>query len=156
MNVIDEAYALKGNENDFGNEAIDTILKRMEDNRGRLMVIVAGYPDEMEAFITSNPGLKSRFGRYFYFKDYSAKELAKIFILFCKNAALKLTKPAESKLLSLFQRLYENKDKSFGNGRLARNLFEKVIENQANRLVEITPLTDEVLSTICKEDIPDV
>lgn len=152
---IDEAYALKGNDNDFGNEAIDTILKRMEDNRGRFVVIVAGYPDEMEGFIASNPGLKSRFSRYFYFKDYSSKELVKIFIHFCTNAALKLTKPAEAKLLSLFQILYENKDKSFGNGRLARNLFEKIIENQANRLVEITPLTDEVLSTICKEDIPD-
>ena len=151
---VDEAYALKGNDNDFGHEAIDTILKRMEDNRERLVVVVAGYPKEMEAFISSNPGLKSRFSRYFYFKDYSPEELVEIFKLFCTKAYLTLAKPAETKLLALLQKYYENKDKSFGNGRLARNIFEKVIENQANRLVDIAPLTDEALSTICKEDIP--
>jgi len=154
---IDEAYALKpkgGSGNDFGQEAIETILKRMEDQRERLVVIVAGYPDEMKQFIESNPGLKSRFSRYFYFKDYKPEELIKIFAIFCKNAAYKLTKQARAKLLELLKSLYAKKDRTFGNGRLARNIFEKVIENQANRLVKITPLTDEILSTIQKADIP--
>ncbi len=154
---IDEAYALKprgGSGNDFGQEAIETILKRMEDQRERLVVIVAGYPDEMKQFIESNPGLKSRFSRYFYFKDYKPEELIKIFAIFCKNAAYKLTKQARTKLLELLKSLYAKKDRTFGNGRLARNIFEKVIENQANRLVKITPLTDEILSTIQKADIP--
>jgi SpoVK/Ycf46/Vps4 family AAA+-type ATPase len=154
---IDEAYALKprgGSGNDFGQEAIETILKRMEDQRERLVVIVAGYPDEMKEFIESNPGLKSRFSRYFYFKDYKPEELIKIFAIFCKNAAYKITKHARTKLLNLLKTLYAEKDRTFGNGRLVRNIFEKVIENQANRLVKITPLTDKILSTIQKADIP--
>jgi Holliday junction resolvasome RuvABC ATP-dependent DNA helicase subunit len=151
---VDEAYALQGSGNDFGREAVDTILKRMEDHRDRLVVIVAGYPDEMEAFLTSNPGLKSRFSRYFNFKDYTPPELVSIFARFCGHSALKLTAPAEKKLLALFQKAYEDRDKSFGNGRLARNLFEKVVERQANRLVEIAPLTDQILSTVTKDDIP--
>jgi stage V sporulation protein K len=154
---IDEAYALKprgGSGNDFGQEAIETILKRMEDQRERLVVIVAGYPDEMKQFIESNPGLKSRFSRYFYFKDYKPEELEKIFAIFCKNAAYKTTKHARTKLLELLKSLYAKKDRTFGNGRLVRNIFEKVIENQANRLVKITPLTEEILSTIQKTDIP--
>jgi stage V sporulation protein K len=154
---IDEAYALKprgGSGNDFGQEAIETILKRMEDQRERLVVIVAGYPDEMKEFIESNPGLKSRFSRYFYFKDYKPEELIKIFAIFCKTAAYKITKHARTKLLNLLKILYAAKDRTFGNGRLVRNIFEKVIENQANRLVKITPLTDQILSTIQKADIP--
>ncbi|MBN1798679.1 MAG: AAA family ATPase [Spirochaetales bacterium] len=154
---IDEAYALKprgGSGNDFGQEAIETILKRMEDQRERLVVIVAGYPDEMKEFIESNPGLKSRFSRYFYFKDYKPEELIKIFAIFCKNAAYKITKHARTKLLELLKTLYAEKDRTFGNGRLVRNIFEKVIENQANRLVKITPLTEEILSTIQKADVP--
>jgi len=151
---VDEAYALEGSGNDFGREAVDTILKRMEDHRDRLVVIVAGYPDEMKSFIESNPGLKSRFSRYFLFKDYTPEELVKIFTLFCANAALKLTAPAQEKLLGLFRKSYECRDKSFGNGRFARNIFEKVVEQQANRLVEIAPLTDKILSTVTKDDIP--
>ncbi len=151
---VDEAYALEGSGNDFGREAVDTILKRMEDQRDRLVVIVAGYPDEMKSFIESNPGLKSRFSRYFLFKDYTPEELVKIFTLFCANAALKLTAPAQEKLLGLFRKSYECRDKSFGNGRFARNIFEKVVEQQANRLVEIAPLTDKILSTVTKDDIP--
>jgi stage V sporulation protein K len=153
---IDEAYALKpgGGGSDFGQEAIDTILKRMEDQRERLVVIVAGYPDEMKRFIESNPGLKSRFSRYFYFTDYKPRELISIFEIFCKNAAYNLTGPARAKLLELLRKLYAAKDRTFGNGRLVRNIFEKVIENQANRLVKISPLTGEILSSIQKADIP--
>lgn len=153
---IDEAYSLKSSNgsNDFGQEAIETILKRMEDYRDRLVIIVAGYPDEMKEFIESNPGLKSRFSRYFYFKDYTPDELLKIFNVFCKNAVFKITKKAKAKLLELFKSLYLKKDRTFGNGRLVRNIFERIIENQANRLVKVSPLTDEVLSTIEESDIP--
>ena len=151
---VDEAYALLGSGNDFGREAVDTILKRMEDHRDRLVVIVAGYPDEMEALLSSNPGLKSRFSRYFHFQDYDPEELVKIFALFCRRSALKLTAPAEKKLLALFRKAHAERDKSFGNGRLARNLFEKVVERQANRLVEVAPLTDTILSTLTQDDIP--
>lgn len=152
---IDEAHALKGSGNDFGQEAIDTVLKRMEDNRENLVVIVAGYPDEMKEFIESNPGLKSRFSRYFYFKDYVPSELVGIYKLFCKNTALKITQKGEVKLLSLLSGLFDKKDRSFGNGRLVRNIFEKSIENQANMLVSIAPLTNELLSTINADDIPE-
>ncbi len=151
---IDEAYALKGSGNDFGQEAIDTILKRMEDHRDKFVVIVAGYPDEMKEFIDSNPGLKSRFSRYFYFKDYNAIELVQIYKIFCKNTAINLTKAGEEKLLTMLKILYAKKGRSFGNGRLVRNIFEKSIGNQANRLVKISPLTDEILSTIKDADIP--
>ncbi len=152
---IDEAYSLKPETggNDFGQEAIDAIVKRMEDYRDNLVVIVAGYTDEMNRFIESNPGLKSRFNRYFYFKDYTPEELLKIFELFCKNSSFSLTKKAGEKLLDMFEKLYSEKDRTFGNGRLARNIFEKTIENQANRLVDITPLTTKILSTIIDEDI---
>jgi stage V sporulation protein K len=126
----------------------------MEDQRERLVVIVAGYPDEMKRFIESNPGLKSRFSRYFYFTDYKPLELISIFEIFCKNAAYTLTGPARAKLLELLRKLYAAKDRTFGNGRLVRNIFEKVIENQANRLVKISPLTGEILSSIQKADIP--
>ncbi len=153
---IDEAYSLSPSDGgkDFGQEAIDAILKRMEDNRERLVVIVAGYPDEMKRFINSNPGLKSRFSRYFYFEDYRPEELMKIFNVFCGNVSFKLDGPAEEALVKLFTLLYAARDKTFGNGRLARNIFEKIVEKQANRIAEITPMTDEVLCGIAEQDIP--
>lgn len=153
---IDEAYALKvsGSGQDFGQEAIDVLLKRMEDYRNRLVVIVAGYTDEMNVFIESNPGLKSRFNRYFYFNDYTPNELLAIFNKLCRDSHFKPTDAANDKLLALFTDLYADRDSTFGNGRLVRNLFEKTIEQQANRLAVITNLTDEVLTTILPEDIP--
>jgi len=152
---IDEAYSLKPKDssNDFGQEAINIIIKRMEDYRDRLIVIVAGYPDEMKIFIESNPGLKSRFNRYFYFDHYTPKELFDIFKIFCDNSLFKLEKKAKNKLIKLFELLYENRDKSFGNGRLARNLYERILEKQANRIAAITPLTDEILNTLKENDI---
>jgi len=156
---VDEAYALKGNTSsqDFGQEAIDTLLKRMEDYRDRLVVIVAGYTEPMSIFITANPGLKSRFNRYFYFEDYTPDELVAIFNRFCKTGNFQLTNEATEKLKQLFSKLYEDRDQTFGNARLARNLFEKTIEQQANRLAVISNnLTDEVLTTILPEDIPAV
>nr|WP_199314310.1 AAA family ATPase [Leptolyngbya sp. FACHB-671] len=153
---IDEAYALVPREagRDFGQEAIDVLLKRMEDYRDRLVVIVAGYTDEMEAFIESNPGLKSRFNRYFYFNDYTPEELLAIFERMAGKSHFKLTPEAREKLLKIFNQLYDNRDKNFGNARMVRNLFEKSIEKQANRLAVLSSLTDEVLTTLIPEDIP--
>ncbi|CAL2107111.1 stage V sporulation protein K [Tenacibaculum sp. 190524A02b] len=154
---VDEAYALaKDNKQDFGNEAIEVLLKKMEDHRKELVVIVAGYPDEMKAFINSNPGLQSRFNRYFTFDHYKPSELIGIFELFCKKNDFLLTEDAKEKLHFIFDKFYEQKDKNFGNARVARNLFEKIIEYQANRIVSITPITAEVLKTITEEDIPPV
>jgi len=153
---IDEAYALKpvGASHDFGQEAIDVLIKRMEDDRDRLVVIVAGYSDEMERFIEANPGLKSRFNRYFYFNDYTPQELLAIFNKFCKDSHFNLTETANQTLLAVLTSLYQQRDRTFGNARLVRNLFEKTIERQANRLAVIHELTDEVLTTIEVEDIP--
>jgi SpoVK/Ycf46/Vps4 family AAA+-type ATPase len=153
---IDEAYALVPREagRDFGQEAIDVLLKRMEDYRDRLVVIVAGYTDEMSEFIESNPGLKSRFNRYFYFSDYSPDELLLIFERFCSKSHFKLTAATNSKLKQLFNSLYENRDRTFGNARIVRNLFEKSIERQANRLAVLSDFSDEILTTLLPEDIP--
>ncbi len=153
---IDEAYTLnpRTGDKDFGQEVIDTLLKRMEDYRERLVVIAAGYPDEMNEFIDSNPGLKSRFSRYFYFEHYTPKELMQIFDLFVDGASFTLTRTARKAVLDLITELYEERGRSFGNGRMVRNLFENIIERQANRITRITPLTDEVLCSITKRDIP--
>jgi SpoVK/Ycf46/Vps4 family AAA+-type ATPase len=154
---VDDAYALEtGSEKDFGQEAIDTMLKRMEDYRQRLVVIVAGYPDEMQTFLEANPGLKSRFNRYFYFNDYTPEELVAIFNKFCKDSHFEPTEAASEKLYDLFNQLYDSRDRTFGNARLARNLFEKTIEQQANRLAVLPSLTKEVLTTILPEDIPNL
>lgn len=152
---IDEAYALAptGSGKDFGQEAIDTLLKRMEDYRDRLVVIVAGYSDEMSRFINANPGLQSRFNRYFNFQDYQPLELLKIFEKICENNHFLITEEAKQKLLDNFTKLYNEKDKNFGNGRLVRNIFEKTIEKQANRLVKIQAVNKETLMTITGEDI---
>jgi len=154
---IDEAYSLisPATENDFGHEAISILLKRMEDNRDRLIVICAGYPDEMKKFLELNPGLKSRFNRYFHFPDYDPNELVAIFEFFCSKLEYVLTKEAKEKVLKFMKEKYENKDKYFGNGRLARNLFENTIKNHSNRIVEIAPLTKEILTYIKAIDVPD-
>lgn len=154
---IDEAYSLsEGGENDFGKEAINTLLKFMEDNRANLIVIVAGYTDNMEEFINKNPGLKSRFNKYIHFEDYNPDELMNIFELFLNKSKMKLTEPAKEKLYKQFQSAYEKRDKQFGNGRFARNLFENIYTNQANRIVKITDLNEEILSTLTEEDIGDL
>ncbi|MBD2775366.1 AAA family ATPase [Iningainema tapete] len=152
---IDEAYALKPEEakNDFGQESIDTLLKQMEDYRDRLVVIVAGYSEEMSRFIDANPGLKSRFNKYFYFDDYSPTELLTIFEKICEHNQFKLTEKSKTVLLNKLTNLYVNRDKKFGNGRLVRNIFEKTIERQANRLVKYSRVSKEMMMTIMPEDI---
>ena len=152
---IDEAYTLKPENagNDFGQEAIDTLLKRMEDYRDRLVVIVAGYPNEMSRFIQSNPGLQSRFTRYFTFEDYQPVELLAIFQKICDTNHYQLDKQAKKALLTKFTKLYHQRDKDFGNGRLVRNLFEKTIEKQATRLTKLSQLNKNNIVTIMPEDI---
>ncbi|GEM_PF-6065628 len=153
---IDEAYALtpRGGGQDFGQEAVDTLLKRMEDHRERFVVVVAGYPDEMRHFIDSNPGLSSRFSRYFEFDHYKPEELIGIFKLFVSKSKLKITADAEKKVLDELARLYVGRGKSFGNGRAARNLFETILERQANRIAPIVPLTEELLVSLEADDVP--
>lgn len=153
---IDEAYALKRNnsDNDYGQEAIDILLKRMEDHRDNLIIIVAGYNDEMEYFINSNPGLKSRFNRYFHFNDYEPLQLTEIYKRLSEKSGFILKEPALKRVNELFEILYAKKDKQFGNARLARNIFEKTFEKHANRTALIAPITREILTTIEGEDIP--
>lgn len=155
---IDEAYTLAAGESgrDFGQEAVDIILKRMEDCRDRLVVIVAGYPDEMKRFIESNPGLKSRFSRYFFFDHYGPAELMSIFDIFCRNSAFELADAARARLVRLVEELHAARDRRFGNGRLMRNIFERVVERQANRIAGTLPLTDRLLCSIEEPDIPDI
>ena len=154
---IDEAYALSSNGfNDFGSEAVEILLKRMEDFRDKLIIVVAGYTDEMEIFIQSNPGLQSRFNRYLNFDHYKPDALLNIFELISKKADFVLTDDAQDKLSEIIRRVYEKRHKGFGNARTMRNLFEKIIERQANRIVNITPITEEILITITEEDIPEV
>lgn len=150
---IDEAYSLiQGSGNDFGIEAISTLLKRMEDDRQRLVVILAGYGDEMKNFIDSNPGLQSRFNRYIHFDDYSSNELIEIFKANIKKHDYTISENALSKLSQIIQDAVSNKDKNFGNARYIRNLFEKTLENQATRLASETNLTKELLQEIKEED----
>jgi SpoVK/Ycf46/Vps4 family AAA+-type ATPase len=150
---IDEAYSLaQESENDYGKEAIDTLLKAMEDHRDDLIVIVAGYPALMEKFLYSNPGLESRFNKFIYFEDYNDIELYEIFMLMCQDSNLSLDEGAEDYLKQYFKKVYENRSKNFANGRAVRNLFEEVITNQANRLAQQSDITDEELNTLTYED----
>ena len=151
---IDEAYSLvDGSSTDFGKEAIATLLKRMEDNRDRLVVILAGYTEDMKRFIDSNPGLQSRFSRYIEFPDYSAEELFQIFKSCVKKYEYIMTDGALHILAEALQNVIKTKDKNYGNGRYVRNLFEKVIENQANRLSAVENLSANTLAMIEEVDI---
>ena len=152
---IDEAYSLvQGGGNDYGQEAISTLLKRMEDNRDRLIVVLAGYSEDMKCFIDSNPGLQSRFNRYIHFTDYSADELKQIFMLNVDKNQYLLEAEGEELLSKILDFAIEHKDKNFGNGRYVRNLFEKTIQNQAMRLSTKPNITAEELTKLKAEDLP--
>ncbi|HCO25234.1 MAG: hypothetical protein CME31_05070 [Gimesia sp.] len=153
---IDEAYTLaKSGGQDYGQEAIDTILKKMEDLRERLVVIVAGYPVEMAEFIESNPGLESRFSRYIVFEDYHVSDLCLIFELMCNANAYQLTPAARGNLAILLNRVFTDRDQNFGNARLVRNAYERTLGNHADRLaMSSEPITREALSTIEAVDLP--
>ena len=155
---IDEAYSLVpegGNGQDYGQEAIATILKRMEDYRDRLVVIIAGYKNEMQRFIDSNPGLQSRFNRYIDFPDYSPQELTDIFKMYMKKNQYTMDGDAEAYLKTRLEIVVEKKDRNFGNARYARNVFEKSIQAQANRLAGKTGLTKEELSELTMDDLKE-
>lgn len=150
---IDEAYSLVGGENDYGSEAIATLLKRMEDNRDRLVVILAGYTNEIREFIDSNPGLQSRFNRYIHFEDYSAEDLMEIFMRNIRKSSYNIKGDAYVQLQINIQKAVSQKDKKFGNARYVRNLFEKIVQKQANRLSKIQRPTKEQLKMITIEDV---
>lgn len=151
---IDEAYTLvQGGERDYGGEAIATLLKRMEDDRDRLVVILAGYTDEMRKFIDSNPGLQSRFNRYIEFPDYTADELAQIFLLTAERSQYSCDGDVRASLRDVMQRAVETKDKNFGNGRFVRNLFESAIQRQAVRLSTVPSVTTEMLAELTLHDL---
>jgi ATPase family associated with various cellular activities (AAA)/AAA lid domain len=153
---IDEAYTLaKEGGNDFGQEAIDTILKKMEDLRDRLVVIVAGYPRQMKEFLSTNPGLESRFTRFIHFDDYHVADLCNIYERMCMANSYSLTQQARANLAILFNRGYAKKDEKFGNARFVRNVYEKTLGNHADRLANIDgTITTEMLSTIEAADLP--
>lgn len=155
---IDEAYALAPEkaDKDFGQEAIDTILKAMEDHRDDLVVIVAGYASLMPRFIDSNPGLKSRFNKYLDFEDYNGDELYAIFMGRVERNDYKLNEAADSAIREYLKALYEDRDDNFGNGRDVRNIFEKIVANQANRVADMEAPTDEDLVTITEEDLENI
>lgn len=150
---IDEAYTLSKGGNDFGQEAIDTLLKLMEDHRGNLVVIVAGYTERMAEFIDSNPGLSSRFNRFIEFPDYSPDELLKILEKICGDAQMKMTVDAKNEAERVLENAYIEKNETFGNARVARNLFHDALGRQANRLVFLDDVTEAELQTLEKQDI---
>lgn len=150
---VDEAYALVKDGQDYGQEAIDTILKAMEDNREDFVVIVAGYPDLMKTFIESNPGLKSRFNKYFFFEDYTEKELMKIFDGYLKKNDYKLSDEARPLVEAHIKHLVETKDNNFANARDVRNYFEHIINRQASRAITIENATNDDLALITSDDL---
>ena len=152
---IDEAYALasQDNANDFGHEAVEVLLKGMEDHRDDLIVIVAGYTGPMERFIHSNPGLESRFNKYFHFDDYDAGELLAIFRSLCKKNGYALSPEGEAWAEGALRELYENRDENFGNARDVRNLFERAVARQADRVAGLESPTREQLMELRAEDL---
>lgn len=154
---IDEAYSLANDKEDsYGKEAIETILKAMEDHRDELIVIVAGYDELMHQFIDANPGLRSRFNKYFHFPDYEGDQLVRIFQRFCDTNGYTLTEDSLQYLEAHFGKLYENRNENFGNARTVRNLFEHAINQQANRLVLKEKISDEELVELTLADIMEV
>lgn len=154
---IDEAYSLSADAQDsYGKEAVETILKAMEDHRDELVVIVAGYTELMHKFIESNPGLRSRFSKYFVFHDYNPDEMLGIFQMFCRKNGYKVAGEDEEKLLhDRFTEMYATRDEHFGNARTVRNIFEKAIGVQANRLAKAESPDDEALETLIASDLQE-
>lgn len=154
---IDEAYSLAppDSRNDFGQEALQQLLLLMERHRAELVVIVAGYPDEMLRFLAANPGLSSRFTKKLHFVDYSPEELVQIFEKCCRDNDYRLQERSRNKLLRTVRAAYNHRDKTFGNARLARNLFQESTKNLANRVVGSDLSDSSALMIIEEGDIPD-
>jgi SpoVK/Ycf46/Vps4 family AAA+-type ATPase len=155
---IDEAYTLKSNDGDsFGAEAIDTLLKRLEDDRGKFICIVAGYTDQMHDFIDSNPGLKSRFTQTIHFDDYTPDELTQIFINLAKGKNFTVDEDTQSAIHREFEQLYLRRDKNFGNAREARRIFDAAVERQSQRLVKLMSdpgFQEDDMYKLTQDDLP--
>ena len=150
--LIDEAYALaRGREGDFGTEAVDTLVKLIEDHRDDVVVIMAGYPDEMGQLLDANPGIRSRFPRTIAFPDYSDDELVRIFESLADKAHYTIDDGVRAAARSRFAA--EQRGKGFGNGRLARNLFEAAVAHQASRVVDLPDVSNEVLMALVAADV---
>lgn len=153
MLLVDEAYALvRGSETDFGREAIDTIVKLVEDRRDRVVVVMAGYPDEMAALVEANPGMRSRFPKTIHFPDYDTDELVAIFTMRCESAGYTASAEAAAAVRSHLDAV--PRTRGFGNGRVARNLLEEAITRHASRIVGVESPSDQLLSTLEAADIP--
>jgi hypothetical protein len=154
MLFIDEAYALASSDSgqDFGREAVDALVKLMEDNRADLIVVVAGYPEPMEKFLNSNPGLRSRFNRFLQFDDYAGPELFAILERMCEEHGYRLTPAAAEHARRVFQEMYDQRGANFANGRDVRNAFEKALARHANRVGPMSDVSDEVLCTLNRPD----
>ncbi|MBP3234385.1 MAG: AAA family ATPase [Eubacterium sp.] len=154
---IDEAYTLTkgGDEKDFGQEAVDTLLKLMEDNRDDLIVIVAGYTDKMEEFVNSNPGLKSRFNKYIFFNDYSGKELTSIYNFMAKNQEYMTDEESSKYVQEYLTKRAKAHEENFANAREVRNYLERCIERQASRIVDIENISDDALKTLTIDDVKE-
>jgi len=155
---IDEAYTLKSNDNDsFGAEAIDTLLKRLEDDRGKFICIVAGYTDQMHDFIDTNPGLKSRFTQTIHFEDYTPDELTEIFLNLAKGKNFTVDEDSRAAIHRQFEQLYLRRDKNFGNAREARRIFNEAVERQSQRLVKLMNdpnFSEKDMYSLTKDDLP--
>ena len=152
---IDEAYALQGEGKDFGPEAINTLLKLMEDFRDRLVVIVAGYTAPMMKFLDSNPGLKSRFNKFIHFEDYTPAQMIEILQSMLRKAEYEAPEDALSAVGPAFEQAYAARTEHFGNARFVRNIFERIQQAHANRLASVAEPTREQLLTIRTEDVRD-
>ena len=154
---IDEAYALAGqdNPNDFGKEAIETLLKGMEDHRADLVVIVAGYTELMGRFLHANPGLESRFNKYFYFEDYNGAQLMEIFCSMCEKNGYTLSDDSRTYAEQYLKELYKNRDENFGNARDVRNLFERAVARQSDRVAALEAPSKEELMALTVADLQE-
>ena len=154
---IDEAYALTSHagENDFGQEAVEVLLKNMEDHRDDLIVIVAGYTELMGAFIHSNPGLESRFNKYFYFEDYTGEQLYEIFKSQCARNGYAVDEKGEAYAQKTLSELYEDRDENFGNARDVRNFFERAVAKQADRVAGLEKPDKTALMELTVEDMTE-
>lgn len=154
---IDEAYTLTAGKDgkDFGQEAVDTILKMMEDNRDNLIVIVAGYTDLMKEFVDSNPGLRSRFNKYIFFNDYSGEQLYDIFLSMCKKQEYEPNEAGKKYAKEYLAEKSDNRDENFANAREVRNYIERAIARQASRIVKLDEVSDKQLKTLTKSDLTE-
>ncbi len=153
---IDEAYALARGQNDFGREVIDTLLKRMEDDHGKFIVIVAGYTEEMKNFLESNPGVHSRFPNYFIFDDFTPRQMLEITHLISEKNGYKLDEGAWQLLLDIFTKQYKERDKNFGNARSVKNILYKAISNQEERILTLLEPDDNDLTMITFDDVDKI